>query len=167
MRTKFHSLRYPALLTSMNSRNANILYIDQPVMAGFSYSSLINGTFDLLDQGLITPLSEQSPPPQVNTTFGYGTFPSQKFQLTANTTVQAGKALWHFSENWLSSFPGYRTASNKISIWVYTLRSMSPVPSRLHQANTRLRVIPMADSGSPRLLPCLARVSRTFHLITR
>jgi len=31
--------------------------------------------------------------------------------------VTSAKALWHFAENWLSSFPEYKTTSNKISLW--------------------------------------------------
>jgi carboxypeptidase D len=45
---------------------------------------------------------------------------SQEFKQTANLTVQAAKALWHFGEHWLSSFPGYTTQSNKVSFWVCT-----------------------------------------------
>ena len=43
---------------------------------------------------------------------------SQEFKQTANLTVQAAKALWHFGEHWLSSFPSYDTQSKHISIWV-------------------------------------------------
>lgn len=99
------------------NNNANVLYIDQPVMAGFSYDELVNGTFDL-SQVLITPTEiDASSPPAVNASFGYGTYPSQNFNRTANNTVQAAKALWHFAEHWLSSFPGYATQSKDISIW--------------------------------------------------
>lgn len=95
-----------------------MLYIDQPVQTGFSYDELVNATFNLELGSLITPMDiEQSNLPAVNSTFGYGTFPSQKFERTANNTVQAAKALWHFAEHWLSSFPGYDTKSNEISIW--------------------------------------------------
>lgn len=98
---------------------ANVLYIDQPVQAGFSYDELVNATFDILNaDGFITPMDiEQSSPPAVNVSFGYGTYPSQNFNHTANTTVQAAKMLWHFAEHWLSSFPGYDTQSNELSIW--------------------------------------------------
>lgn len=82
---------------------------------GFSYSELIEATFDVLT-GTITPLEETSPP-AVNASLGYGIFPDQSTNTTSNNTVQAGKALWYFGEHWLSSFPGYNTESNKISVW--------------------------------------------------
>lgn len=96
-----------------------MLYIDQPVGTGFSYNGIINGTYDFLDQtGTIEPLDfDPSSPPQANATSGYGTYPNQSFELTANNTVQAAKMLWYFAEHWLSSFPGYNTDSQDISIW--------------------------------------------------
>jgi carboxypeptidase C (cathepsin A) len=95
----------------------NMLYIDQPVQAGYSYSTLVNGTFDILAGGLINPeeINIAEPHP-VNVTYGYGTWPDQQFNHTVNNTVTAGKALWHFAEHWLSSFPGYNTTSADISI---------------------------------------------------
>jgi carboxypeptidase C (cathepsin A) len=96
-----------------------MLYIDQPVQTGFSYDKLTNGTFDLLNfGGLITPTDfTQSSTPQANATFGYGTFASQEFKKTANNTVLAAKAFWHFGEHWLSSFPEYKTSSKNIEVW--------------------------------------------------
>jgi hypothetical protein len=101
------------------NEHVNMLYIDQPVQSGYSYDELVNATMSILGDGLVTPLgSDQSPPKAVNASFGYGTFPSQKFDHTTKTTVQSAKALWHFAEHWLSSFPGYKTSSNKIGVWV-------------------------------------------------
>lgn len=95
----------------------NMLYIDQPVQAGYSYPTLVNGTYDILQVGLISPeVIDPANPPPVNITYGYGTWPDQEFNHTANNTVIAGKILWHFAEHWLSSFPGYNTTSSDISI---------------------------------------------------
>lgn len=96
-----------------------MLYIDQPVQVGFSYDKLVNATFDILNaDGFVNPMEiDESSLPPVNSSFGYGTYPSQDFSHTANNTVQAAKALWHFAEHWLSSFPGYNTQSNELSIW--------------------------------------------------
>lgn len=85
------------------------------MQTGFSYDELTEATFDLLS-GTITPI-DQPGTPVVNASFGYGIYPSQNPNTTANNTVQAAKALWHFAEHWLSSFPGYTTQSNEISIW--------------------------------------------------
>lgn len=94
-----------------------MLYIDQPTQTGLSYSSLINGTYDLESLNITPEKFTASSSPIVNGTFGYGTFADQDVSTTANTTVAAAKALWHFSEHWFSSFPGYSTSSNKISVW--------------------------------------------------
>lgn len=99
--------------------NSNLLYIDQPSGAGFSYSGVVNATYDILTQ-LVTPLKSPSPP-SVNASFGYGTCASPDFKLTSHTTVQASKAVWHFAEHWLSSFPGYNTSSSSISVWVRSI----------------------------------------------
>lgn len=96
---------------------ANVLYIDQPVQTGFSYTELVNGTLDLLTLSITPAELNATSLPKVNTVFGYGTYPIQGPSQTVNNTVQAARALWHFGEHWLSSFPGYSTQSNKISIW--------------------------------------------------
>ena len=83
--------------------------------AGFSYGQLINATYDE-SNGVIEPITSVSQS-SINSTVGYGTYPDQAFKKTANTTVQAATALWHFAENWLSSFPGYTTSSNKVGVW--------------------------------------------------
>lgn len=92
-----------------------MLYIDQPVQAGYSYSTLINATYNI-EEYVVTPVEGLSVP-TLNKTLVYGTYPDQDFSKTANTTVQAAKMLWYFAENWLSTFPGYTTHSKQISIW--------------------------------------------------
>ncbi|KIX03055.1 uncharacterized protein Z518_06605 [Rhinocladiella mackenziei CBS 650.93] len=99
------------------NNNANVLYIDQPTKAGLSYSYLVNGTYDLASEW-ITPLDiNPDDLPDLNSTTQLGTFADQGPYTSANTTVMAGKVLWHFYEHWISSFPEYRTSSNKISFW--------------------------------------------------
>ncbi|KIX07449.1 uncharacterized protein Z518_02102 [Rhinocladiella mackenziei CBS 650.93] len=94
------------------SNHVNMLYIDQPIEVGFSYSSLINGTYNTTSL-LVTPdnANSTSLPP------GYGTFSDQAASTTANTTVASARGLWVFAEHWFSSFPGYDTSSNDISFW--------------------------------------------------
>ena len=91
----------------------NMLYIDQPNMVGFSYSQLINATYNTSTL-LVTPQNMTS---SASPSSGYGTFSDQNPLTTSNTTVASSRALWYFAENWLSTFPGYRTSSNKISFW--------------------------------------------------
>ena len=78
-----------------------MLYIDQPVQAGFSYNSLINGTFNL-ESGKVTPIDVSKGLPAQNETLGVGVFANQSKLTTTNNTVASAKALWHFAENWFS-----------------------------------------------------------------
>lgn len=95
----------------------NMLFIDQPVQCGYSYDTLVNGTFNLTDE-VITPLVfNGSVAADTDATTSWGTWPSQDPAHTTNTTVSSARALWHFGEHWLSSFPEYSTSSNKISFW--------------------------------------------------
>jgi carboxypeptidase D len=102
----------------------NMLYIDQPVSTGFSYSEKVNSTLDLLFLGLpieqtgVTPFEAYGGaiPPE-NTTFLYGTLPDQTPQKTANGTVIAAKTLWHFCQAWFSGFPEYKTCNKNVNIF--------------------------------------------------
>lgn len=84
------------------NNNVNMLYIDQPVQAGFSYDSLVNGTInELVSPFAVTPIgSNTSMIPSYNSTFLPGTFASQNNATTANTTRDAALAIWHFMQTW-------------------------------------------------------------------
>lgn len=90
--------------TSLNpwswNNEANILYIDQPNQVGFSYDEIASGTlnFDSREMLLVEPTDAL---PQQNDTFLVGKFPSQDPAATANTTTNAARALWVFSQVWL------------------------------------------------------------------
>jgi carboxypeptidase C (cathepsin A) len=96
---------------SFNS-DVNMLYIDQPMEVGFSFSSLTNGTYNSTSY-LVTPNNGTSTPPSP----GQGIFSDQSTSTTANSTVASARGLWVFLEHWLSSFPGYETSSKEISFW--------------------------------------------------
>ena len=81
------------------NNNVNMLYIDQPTQAGFSYDVPRNGTLSTLT-GEITLADFSNGIPQQNNTFYVGTFPSQDPHSTANDTTNAARALWHFSQAW-------------------------------------------------------------------
>lgn len=85
------------------NNHVNMLYIDQPVQAGFSYAALVNGTLDLLGDIINPEVFTSTNIPPTNSSFGFGTFPDQNPRLTTNNTIQSTRALWHFAENWLSS----------------------------------------------------------------
>ncbi|KAI0120715.1 Alpha/Beta hydrolase protein [Xylariales sp. AK1849] len=99
------------------NNEVNMLYFDQPVQVGFSYDKLINGTVDeVMSPFGVTP---QSPlgPANLTTTILPGIFSSQDPLSTANTTLQAALAAWHFMQTWVTEFPNYQPKDNKFSIW--------------------------------------------------
>ena len=100
----------------------NMLYIDQPVSTGYSYTKAVKSTLDLLFIGLppetgITPFSAYngSVPPE-NTTLQYGMMSEQSAKKTVNTTLSAAKTVWHFSQAWFSSFPEWKTCNKDVDI---------------------------------------------------
>lgn len=96
----------------------NMLYVDQPVGVGYSYSALVNSTMDLLTSGLITPMEQYNGRvPAENQTFLYGTFPDQGLERTAPNSAVAARVLWRFSQAWFSSFPEYETQDKRVSLW--------------------------------------------------
>jgi carboxypeptidase C (cathepsin A) len=109
---------------SWNNR-VNMLYIDQPVGSGFSYDKLVKSTYNLIftgDEGgsgsaIQSIESWGDHLPAENTTFLYGTLPSQNVLHTANTTDVAAVTLWHFQQAWFSSFPEWKTCDKSVSYW--------------------------------------------------
>ena len=96
----------------------NMLYIDQPVSTGFSYTKLVKSTVnqmflgDPLTATGITPFEAYN-----GTTFNYGIFSEQNPQKTANSTLTAAKTIWHFSQAWFSSFPVYHTCTKGVILF--------------------------------------------------
>jgi carboxypeptidase C (cathepsin A) len=87
-------------------RSSNMLFIDQPVQAGFSYDSLTNASLNLLDETLIYPAIDV-PITQPSYTFLNGTFASGNPLSTANTSSLAAESIWHFLQGFLTTFPQY------------------------------------------------------------
>ena len=98
------------------NNEVNMLYLDQPSQVGFSYDVLTNGTYNASSHEITpTDFSEGFPAP--NNTFMVGTFSSQDGNTTANSTVHAAHALWHFAQTWFEEFPFYKPADEKIHFW--------------------------------------------------
>lgn len=111
------------------NNHVNMLYIDQPVGAGFSYDVLVKSTLDVLIPPPANPLKHETqtgikafsdydgdvPPP--NSTFLHGIFPSQNPLHTANTTEVAAITVGKFAQIWFSEFPEYCTDNKLVSLW--------------------------------------------------
>lgn len=89
----------------------NILYIDQPVQAGFSYDDETNGTLDLTN-GTITVSNSESTAATIP-----GVFASQNASRTANTTANAARQFWNIVQLWLRDFDIHKTTDNSVSLW--------------------------------------------------
>lgn len=87
-------------------RSSNLLYVDQPNQVGFSYDTRKNGSLDLLNSTISFPPS-RAPPGRSTSTYLNGTFSSNNFNTTANTTDTAAHAIWHMLQAFLSTFPQY------------------------------------------------------------
>lgn len=134
--------------------------------AGFSYAKAVKSTLNLLWNGSdgtqtpVTPLKAyDGSEPAENATFLYGTFPDQNPAYTANSSVIAARALWHFAQLWFTEFPEHHTYDNRLSLagnsyggfWVST--SMGKSRS--------------VASSITELRHCLWLVQRTFSVKTK
>jgi hypothetical protein len=100
---------------SINDRR---LYIDQPNQVGLSYDTLHNGTQDLLDpSGDVIVDDFANGVPSQNNSFLVGTFPSQLLSTSNNGTTNAARALWHFLQVFIQTFPDYKPSDDRISLW--------------------------------------------------
>jgi hypothetical protein len=90
-----------------------MLYVDQPVHAGFSYDELVPSVLDLLT-GAITPNNGSA---TSNATAFAGVLPSENMESAPNTTKNAARTLWQFTQIWLQEFPEHESSDNRVSIW--------------------------------------------------
>ena len=121
-----------------------MLYIDQPVRAGFSYDTLADGTFNALSTTLHPKAADFSVSGvhMQNETLFLGTLPSLTTNGTANSTRNAAPAVWNLLQTWfreyvipvlkirsmliISRFLTFTLSGNTLSIFVWgTLRPRS------------------------------------------
>ncbi|RYP33433.1 hypothetical protein DL766_003464 [Monosporascus sp. MC13-8B] len=94
------------------NNHVNLLYIDQPVQAGFSYDEATPGLVDMIT-GAIAVGGRSSG--SSNYTVREGVFASQDATEAPVTTASAVEVLWEFTQAWMQEFQQYRR--DKISVW--------------------------------------------------
>ncbi|KAM0425682.1 hypothetical protein ACHAPT_008929 [Fusarium lateritium] len=100
---------------SWNNR-VNMLYIEQPLGTGFSYTTIENGTYDTMT-GKLTPAADEKALPELNLTNLQATLQVAGIGDTMNTTKTAARTLWRFAQVWFNEFPKRATKNDELSIW--------------------------------------------------
>ncbi|KAI5861544.1 Alpha/Beta hydrolase protein [Durotheca rogersii] len=107
------------------NQNSNLLYIDQPIGTGFSYTTLLNGTMDLITS-VFTAVEDGGTidESQLNLTTVRATLDQNlqerqfvNFALIPRTTLSAARTLWKFAQVWFNEFPERRTTNEQINLW--------------------------------------------------
>ncbi|KAM5346204.1 hypothetical protein ACJ41O_009209 [Fusarium nematophilum] len=98
------------------NKNVNMLYIDQPLGTGFSYTVLANGSFNALTE-TFTPVDSEADLPEFNVTTLQATMQVGGPKDFTNSTKSAARSLWRFAQVWFNEFPEKNTKNDEISIW--------------------------------------------------
>lgn len=91
------------------NNHVNILYVDQPVGAGFSYISLLNGTMDLTTSTFTASKGNTTNQEELNSTMVRATL-DQSFQqpdlinwdLIPKTTLSVARTTYNFMQVWFN-----------------------------------------------------------------
>lgn len=83
--------------------DTNMLFIDQPLGVGFSYTSLANGTYDILTEKF-TPVEDEDDLPPLNVTFRQATLNNKLNETMTYTSMAAARTLWRFAQVFFNEF---------------------------------------------------------------
>ncbi|KIW69494.1 hypothetical protein PV04_05367 [Phialophora macrospora] len=126
------------------NRNANMLYIDQPVQTGLSFDNLDPGLIDLLTGRISTTEDSLLAGDRLETKWNLmpGVFSSQKPENTAKTSQQAAEVVWHSLNAWFKSYPRYRPANGTIHLFTESYGGhYGPIMAKMFQSlNERNRM---------------------------
>ncbi|KAJ4171484.1 hypothetical protein NW754_013252 [Fusarium falciforme] len=98
------------------NNHSNMLYIEQPLGTGFSYTKIENGTYDTLT-GEFTPVVDGEALPELNVTNLHATLQAAGIGDTMNTTKTAARTLWRFAQVWFNEFPERAKNNDELAIW--------------------------------------------------
>ncbi|KAI1252097.1 hypothetical protein MGN70_006669 [Eutypa lata] len=93
------------------NNHVNMLYVDQPVQAGFSYGEATPSLYDMITGDITAGELSGSP----NYTVREGVFSIQDASKAPVTTAAATEVVWEFIQAWMQEFTQYRR--EKISVW--------------------------------------------------
>lgn len=91
------------------------------LVVGFSYDELVPSALDLLSN----TISAINGSVETNTTFVTGTLPTQNPSSAANTTSNAARILWAFTQVFVQEFPEHETSDDRISVWTNSVCASS------------------------------------------
>lgn len=80
------------------NNNVNMLYIDQPVGVGYSYTTITNGVLNLLTQEFTHV--ENGETPELNLTTVQTSVSTPDPAFVVNNTETAAKMAWQFAQVW-------------------------------------------------------------------
>lgn len=106
------------------NNKVNMLYLDQPVQTGFSYDKAVPALRNLLTRTDI-PLNGSV---ESNSTAFTGILPSQNPDSAPNTTANAAKMIWQFTQIWLQDFPEHNSSDDRVSIWANSVSLLHILP---------------------------------------
>ncbi|KAI6402293.1 hypothetical protein MCOR23_003974 [Pyricularia oryzae] len=97
------------------NNEANMLYVDQPVLTGYSYDAISRGFRDVTSGHVTLGDDVFAQIPGDNATIRRGVFPSQDGNNAPNTTDASVAQLVRFLDIWTDDFARYR--HDEINIW--------------------------------------------------
>lgn len=80
-----------------------MLYIDQPLGSGFSYTTLTNGTYNLANK-TFTELEDGDDLPELSLTLRQATINSHLNDTLTNTTMSCARTLWRFAQVFFNEY---------------------------------------------------------------
>ena len=132
-----------------------MLYVDQPVQVGLSYTTQQNISYGLVS-GNVTIFNDTSPLPEQNSTLVVGTWSERDTYKGSFGSVQGAYAFWKFAQVFFQEFPDYKCNANKlisISGVSYGGKYAPAIFAFFEEQNERIRNGTWTVPGQTQILP--------------